>query len=47
MTLHRKLTSKNDLKDDFAKLITDCGFKFVNYKNLTNGVVAIHSGIKL
>lgn len=34
-------------QDDFAKLITDCGFKFVNYKNLTNGVVAIHSGIKL
>lgn len=34
-------------QDEFAKLIKDCGFKFVRYENLTNGVVAIHSGIKL
>lgn len=33
-------------KDDFANLISDCGFKLVSYKNLTNGVVAIHSGFK-
>jgi len=34
-------------QDEFAKLIKDCGFKFVRYENLTDGVVAIHSGIKL
>lgn len=34
------------LKDDFANLIGDCGFKLVSYKNLTNGIVAIHSGFK-
>lgn len=34
-------------QDEFAQLIKDCGFKFVRYENLTNGVVAIHSGIKL
>ena len=35
------------LKDEFAQLITECGFKYVNYKNYTNGVVALHSGLKL
>lgn len=34
-------------QDEFAQLIKECGFKFVRYENLTNGVVAIHSGIKL
>jgi ubiquinone/menaquinone biosynthesis C-methylase UbiE len=34
-------------KEEFAELIKQSGFKFVNYQNLTNGVVAIHSGIKL
>ncbi len=34
-------------QEEFAKLIRDCGFKFVRYENLTGGVVAIHSGIKL
>ncbi len=32
---------------EFAKLISDCGFKFVNYKNYTNGIVALHSGLKI
>lgn len=34
-------------QEEFAGLIRDCGFKFVRYENLTEGVVAIHSGIKL
>lgn len=34
------------LKDEFASLISDCGFRLVSYKNLTNGAVAIHSGFK-
>ena len=34
------------LKEKFASLIKDCGFKNVNYKNMTNGVVAIHTGFK-
>lgn len=34
-------------QEAFSKLIKDCGFKFVRYENLTGGVVAIHSGIKL
>jgi 2-methoxy-6-polyprenyl-1,4-benzoquinol methylase len=32
---------------DFKKMIEDAGFKCVNYENLTFGVCAIHSGIKL
>lgn len=32
---------------DFAKMIQDAGFADVKYENLTNGVVAIHSGFKL
>lgn len=32
---------------EFADLISNCGFKYVNYKNYTNGVVALHSGLKL
>ncbi|EGC37016.1 ubiE/COQ5 methyltransferase family protein [Dictyostelium purpureum] len=34
-------------QDKFAQMITDAGFKQVTYKNLTFGVVAIHSGFKL
>ena len=33
-------------QDEFANLISDCGFRLVSYKNLTNGAVAIHSGFK-
>lgn len=32
---------------EFAKLISESGFRFVNYKNFTNGIVALHSGLKL
>jgi ubiquinone/menaquinone biosynthesis C-methylase UbiE len=32
---------------DFADLISRCGFKNVTYTNLTNGIVAIHSGFKI
>jgi ubiquinone/menaquinone biosynthesis C-methylase UbiE len=35
-----------NFKEEFAALISDCGFKVVNVKNLTNGAVAIHSGFK-
>ena len=38
----RKFPDQNDFKD----MISDAGFKLVNYENLTNGVVAIHSGFK-
>ncbi len=34
-------------QEDFAELIRSCGFKMVNYQNLTNGAVAIHTGFKL
>jgi 2-methoxy-6-polyprenyl-1,4-benzoquinol methylase len=33
-------------QEEFASLISDCGFKLVDYKNLTNGAVAIHTGYK-
>jgi len=32
---------------EFKRLIEDCGFKHVSYENLTNGIVAIHTGFKL
>lgn len=34
-------------QDEFAEMIADAGFVGVGYKNLTAGVVAIHSGSKL
>lgn len=33
-------------QDDFAAMITEAGFKLVNYENLTNGVAAIHTAFK-
>ena len=35
------------IQEDFADMIREAGFKFVNYENLTFGVSAIHSGFKL
>ena len=32
---------------EFVEMIKDEKFKYVNYRNLFNGVCAIHSGIKL
>ena len=34
-------------QEEFKKLIIEAGFKNVQYTNLTNGIVAIHSGFKL
>jgi 2-methoxy-6-polyprenyl-1,4-benzoquinol methylase len=34
-------------QEEFKKLISEAGFKHVTYTNLTNGIVAIHSGYKL
>ena len=34
-------------QDTFAQMLRDAGFKAVTYENLTQGVVAIHSGFKL
>lgn len=34
-------------QEEFKKLILEAGFKNVSYTNLTNGIVAIHSGYKL
>jgi len=34
-------------QDEFADLIHKAGFEYVNHRNLTFGVVAIHSGVKL
>lgn len=34
-------------QERFAKMLQDTGFKFVNYRNLSNGIVAIHSALKL
>ena len=33
-------------QEEFAGLISNCGFKLVNFKNLANGAVAIHTGYK-
>lgn len=33
-------------QDDFAQLIRSCGFRYVNYENLSFGIAAIHSGYK-
>lgn len=34
-------------QEDFAKMISEAGFSYVNHRDLTFGVVAIHSGIKI
>lgn len=34
-------------QEEFARMIKDAGFRAVKYDNLTGGVVAIHSGIKV
>lgn len=34
-------------QEAFAAMLRDAGFKAVTYENLTQGVVAIHSGFKL
>jgi 2-methoxy-6-polyprenyl-1,4-benzoquinol methylase len=34
-------------QEEFKGMIKDAGFKGVNYTNLTGGIVAIHSGIKI
>lgn len=34
-------------QEEFKRLIIEAGFKNVQYTNLTNGIVAIHSGFKL
>lgn len=34
-------------QETFKKLITQCGFEAANYINLSGGIVAIHSGVKL
>ena len=33
-------------QDELKKLFENCGFKNCDYENLTNGVVAIHTGTK-
>lgn len=38
---------KFPLQDDFAAMIEDAGFQRVSYRNLTQGVAAIHSGWKI
>ena len=34
-------------QDDFKAMIEDAGFANVSYRNLTGGVVAIHSGWRI
>lgn len=34
-------------QEELKKLISEAGFKNVTFTNLTNGIVAIHSGFKL
>jgi ubiquinone/menaquinone biosynthesis C-methylase UbiE len=34
-------------QDDFKAMIEDAGFANVTYRNLTGGVVAIHSGWRI
>lgn len=34
-------------QEEFKKLIMEAGFSNVTYTNLTNGIVALHSGFKL
>ncbi|KAK0089196.1 hypothetical protein PV325_008508 [Microctonus aethiopoides] len=34
-------------QEEFKSMIEDAGFRYVSYKNLTFGVVAIHSGFKI
>ena len=33
-------------QDELKELFEECGFEECNYENLTNGVVAIHTGDK-
>ena len=35
------------VQEDFAEMIHASGFRTVTHRNLTLGVVAIHSGLKL
>ena len=34
-------------QDEFAKLMSESGLNFINHRDLTFGIVAIHSGIKI
>jgi ubiquinone/menaquinone biosynthesis C-methylase UbiE len=34
-------------QEDFKRLIEEAGFNCVYYRNLSGGIVAIHSGTKL
>lgn len=34
-------------QQEFAALMNDAGFDYVNHRDMTFGVVAIHSGVKL
>jgi ubiquinone/menaquinone biosynthesis C-methylase UbiE len=34
-------------QEEFKKMIKDAGFESVNYTNLSGGIVAIHTGVKL
>merc|ERR1712156_963314 len=34
-------------QEEFAQMIKDAGFRFVDFENLTFGVAAVHSGFKL
>jgi len=33
-------------QDELKEMFEECGFEECNYENLTNGVVAIHTGDK-
>jgi 2-methoxy-6-polyprenyl-1,4-benzoquinol methylase len=35
------------MQEKFASMIVDAGFQKVEYENLSGGVVAIHSGLKI
>ena len=34
-------------QEELSNLARDAGFRFVSHSNLTGGVVAVHSGVKL
>lgn len=34
-------------QEEFKEMITDAGFKYASYRNMTGGIVAIHRGIKI
>lgn len=44
---HMNAHTTQHAQEAFAALIRDAGFKAVTYENLTQGVVALHSGFKL